>query len=171
MSSANVNPDDPVIAFIALGSNLEDPVKQVNIGFDELAHMKDSRLVRASALYSGAPIGESYTGQPDFVNAVAKIETLLSPQALLNTLLLIELKHGRNRKVPNSARTLDLDLLLYGQSKIDETDLIIPHPRMHTRAFVLVPLLEVDDDCMIPDKGYARDWLSYVDKQGLTKIA
>lgn len=170
MSSLNINANDPVIAFIALGSNLDDPVKQVKIGFDELAHLKDSHLIKASALYSGAPIGENYNGQPDFVNAVAKIETRLSPQILLNTLLAIELKHGRDRKVPNSARTLDLDLLLYGQEKIDETDLIIPHPRMLTRAFVLVPLLEVDDDCVIPDKGLAKDWINYVDTQELIKV-
>ena len=171
MNSANINPVDPVIAFIALGSNLDDPIKQVKIGFEELANLRDSRLIKASALYSGAPIGDNYTGQPDFVNAVAKIETKLSPQTLLNTLLSIELKHGRDRKVPNSARTLDLDLLLYGQSKIDETDLIIPHPRMHIRAFVLIPLVEVDDDCMIPDKGLARDWITYVNTQELSKIA
>ncbi len=164
------NLNQPVIAYIALGSNLDDPVKYVKIGFDELAKIDQSTLIKASSLYSSTPIGEYYSGQPDFINAVAKIETTLSPQQLLNTLLSIEIKHGRDRRMPNAARTLDLDLLLYGERQIDETSLVVPHPRMHTRAFVLVPLVEVDKDCKIPGKGFAKDWLKYVDEQALTKL-
>ena len=169
MSNAS-NVNQSVTAYIALGSNLDDPIKYVKTGFDEVANISQSRLIKSSSLYGSAPIGEHYSGQPDFVNAVAQIETSLSPQQLLKALLFIEVKYGRDRRLPNAARTLDLDLLLYGDKRVDEIDLVVPHPRMHTRAFVLMPLVEIDNDCIIPEKGLAREWLQYVNEQELYKL-
>lgn len=169
--SASIRPDiaDKTIAYIALGSNLETPCAQVRRGFDELASLPHCRLLTCSSLYASAPIG--YADQPDFVNAVAKLETTLSPHNLLKALLTIELRHGRKRSIPNAPRTLDLDILLYGELQCDEPHLIIPHPRMQTRAFVLLPLTELEPDCRIPSKGLARDWLSQVDQQQIKKLS
>ncbi|MES2355230.1 MAG: 2-amino-4-hydroxy-6-hydroxymethyldihydropteridine diphosphokinase [Pseudomonadota bacterium] len=158
----------PVIAYVALGSNLEDPQKQVRQGFDALAELTDSKLLARSSLYSSKPVG--YLDQPDFINAVAKLETSLSPRELLDALLAIEFKYGRKRSTPNAPRTLDLDLLLYNGLKHDEAGLTIPHPRMHTRAFVLLPLTEIDPDCEIPGQGLAKDWLLRMEGQQLIKL-
>jgi len=160
---------DRAVAFIALGSNLVEPQKQVHEGFDELANLQDSKLLACSSLYLSAPIGNA--DQPDFVNAVAKLETALSPRDLLQTLLSIELKHGRKRSIPNAPRTLDLDLLLYDGLQHHEPDLTVPHPRMHERAFVLLPLTEIAPDCEIPGRGFAKDWLQHVDQQQIRKLA
>jgi 2-amino-4-hydroxy-6-hydroxymethyldihydropteridine diphosphokinase len=157
------------IAFIALGSNLEEPQKQVHHGFDELDSLPNTRLLARSSLYLSAPMG--YADQPDFVNAVAKLETMLSPRQLLEALLGIELKHGRKRSMPNAPRTLDLDILLYADLQHEAADLIIPHPRMHTRAFVLLPLAEIAPDCEIPGKGLAKNWLPQVDQQQIKKLS
>lgn len=154
--------------FIALGSNLVDPTAQVRRGFDELAALPKTRLLAASSLYASAPVG--YADQPDFVNAVAKIETGLTPGEVLEALLAIELKHGRQRSVPNGPRTLDLDLLIYNGLQLHEPGLTIPHPRMHERAFVLLPLLEIDPECEIPGKGRAKNWLGRCANQQLRKI-
>ncbi|MBA2351143.1 MAG: 2-amino-4-hydroxy-6-hydroxymethyldihydropteridine diphosphokinase [Burkholderiales bacterium] len=138
-------------AFIALGSNLADPRTHIEQAFDDLRSLADSRFVRHSSLYRSAPVG--YTDQPDFINAVAEIATTLAPQALLTALLDIEKRHGRVREFVNSPRTLDLDLLLYGDLSLNERGLILPHPRMHDRAFVLVPLAEIAPDTVIPGIG------------------
>src|SRR5574340_1687412 len=111
----------PHIAFIGLGSNLEDPRSQLLRAFAELDRLPDTRLVARSSLYRSAPVG--YTDQPDFVNAVAKIGTTLAPQALLQALLQIEHRHGRERSFRNAPRTLDLDLLLYGAAHFHEEGL------------------------------------------------
>ena len=146
-----------VRAAIALGSNLADPEAQVLRGFDEIAALPRTRLIGRSALYRTKPVG--YADQPDFVNACASIETELSPRALLEGLLSIEAHHGRVREVPNGPRTLDLDIVLYGEQSVDEPGLRIPHPRAHERAFVLRPLLDVWPDAVIPGKGIASDLL------------
>ena len=164
MNSGNSSP----IAFIALGSNLENPRQQVQRGFDELASLRGSRLLASSSLYLSGPVG--CTNQPDFVNAVAKLETTLSAHELLNALLAIELNHGRERNHPNAPRTLDLDLLLYNGLQHHEPGLTIPHPRMHTRAFVLLPLIELDPDCEIPGQGRAKDWVAQVMGQHIEKL-
>jgi 2-amino-4-hydroxy-6-hydroxymethyldihydropteridine diphosphokinase len=98
-----------------------------------------------------------YAGQPDFINAVAAIETGLAPRALLEALLDIERRHGRIRTIANGPRTLDLDLLLHGDQRIDEPGLTLPHPRMHERAFVMVPLAEIAPELAIPGRGVAAD--------------
>ena len=131
----------PVRAAIALGSNIEDPEAQVRRAFDELAALPSTTLVARSSLHRTRPIG--YADQPDFTNACALVDTTLTPRALLDELLAIEKRHGRVRTIPNGPRTLDLDIILYGDRVIDEPGLYIPHPRAHEREFVMKPLLEI----------------------------
>ncbi len=154
-------------AFIGLGSNLKQPEKQVARGFAELAALPDTALVASSSLYLSAPL--NYVDQPDFVNAVAKLETALPARDLLDALLAIERRHHRKRDLRNGPRTLDMDLLLYDELQRHETGLTIPHPRMHERAFVLVPLTEIAPDCVIPGKGRASDWLQKCSDQIVRK--
>ena len=156
-------------AFIGLGSNLDRPEVQVRRGLSALSELPDAQLVAASSLYRSAPIG--HTEQPDFVNAVAQLATALSPQSLLAALLAIEQRHGRTRSFPNAARTLDLDLLLYDADTLAVPGLTLPHPRMHERAFVLAPLVEIAPACIIPGAGSARDWLARCAGQAYTRIA
>ena len=147
-------------AAVALGSNLEDPEAQVRRGFDELAALPRTRLLGGSRLYRTAPVG--YVDQPDFVNACALLETELSPRELLAALLAIEQNHGRVRDIPNGPRTLDLDIVLYGDRVVDEPGLRVPHPRAHERAFVLAPLVDVWPEAAIPGHGSARECLRQV---------
>ena len=143
----------PHTAFIGLGSNLEDPRGQLLRAFAEIEVLPDTRLMARSSLYRSAPLG--YPDQPEFVNAVAKIATALMPQALLQALLEIEHRHGRERIFRNAPRTLDMDVLLYDDKQLHEHGLTIPHPQMHLRAFVLQPLLEIAPDAGIPGIGRA----------------
>ena len=129
------------IAYVGLGSNLDDPEDQVRQAFDELDHLPHTRVVRKSSLYRTAPIG--HAAQPDFINAVAQLETGLAAERLLAELQGVEKSHGRERSFKNAPRTLDLDLLLFGDTKLTSPQLTVPHPRMHERAFVLQPLLEI----------------------------
>lgn len=145
---------------MALGSNLDNPEAQVRRGFDEIAALPDTQLLGRSRLYRTSPVG--FVDQPDFVNACALVETALAPRALLDALLDVERRHGRVREIPNGPRTLDLDIVLYGEQEIDEPGLKVPHPRAHERAFVLVPLVDVWPEATIPGKGAARDWLRKV---------
>ena len=140
-----------VKAFIGLGANLGEPEVQVRRAIRALREIPKTRVVGASSLYRSAPIG--HKDQPDFVNAVAEIETDLSARALLEELLAIEARFGRTRTFSNAPRTLDLDLLLYGNRVISEPGLIVPHPRMHERAFALAPLAEIAPDAVVPGKG------------------
>jgi 2-amino-4-hydroxy-6-hydroxymethyldihydropteridine diphosphokinase len=130
--------------------------------------LPDTRLARVSSLYRSAPVG--YLDQPDFTNAVAQIETALPPRALLDQLLAIERRHGRARNFTNAPRTLDLDIVLYGECIVQEPGLTIPHPRMHERAFVLVPLAEIAHDAVIPGRGRVSELVPYVDAGGLIKL-
>ena len=155
-------------AFIGLGANLGDPGAQVRRALLALAGLPGTRLVAASSLYRSAPVG--YTVQPDFVNAVAEVETRLGALALLGELLATEARFGRVRTLPNAPRTLDLDLLLYGDRVISEPGLIVPHPRMHERAFVLAPLAEIAPDIAIPGKGRAGALLAACAGQKVEKI-
>jgi 2-amino-4-hydroxy-6-hydroxymethyldihydropteridine diphosphokinase len=129
------------IAYVGIGSNLQDPRAQVRAAFQELDRLPHTRLVRKSSLYRSAPAG--YAAQPDFINAVAQLETGLPAERLLAELQEVEARHGRQRSFANAPRTLDLDLLLYGDARIDSPGLTVPHPRMHDRTFVLKPLLEI----------------------------
>lgn len=154
--------------YVALGANLKRPEEQVRAGFEELAMLPETRLAAVSSLYRSAAVG--YLDQPDFVNAVAGIETALAPRALLDALLEIERRYGRVREFANAPRTLDLDILLYGETQVNERGLSIPHPRMHERAFVLVPLAEIAPEALVPGRGRVRDLLQGVDAASLEKI-
>lgn len=156
-------------AFVALGSNLAEPEAQVKLAFDALARLPQTRLLAQSSLYRSSPVG--YAEQPDFINAVALIETEIAAHDLLLSLLEIERRFGRIRDFRNAPRTLDLDLLLYGDLMLHEAGLTLPHPRMHERAFVLLPLLEIAPDCVIPGKGHAADWLAQVGDQAIARVA
>lgn len=144
-------------AYIGLGSNLDHPREQIRAAFDELAGLPDTRVVSRSRLYRSAPVG--HRPQPDFVNAVARLETELAPPGLLRALQQIERRHGRERPFPGAPRTLDLDLLLYGDAVIDSASLRVPHPRMHERAFVLRPLAEIAPGARVPGRGTAEQLL------------
>lgn len=147
-------------AAVALGSNLEDPEAQVRRGFEALAGLPRTRLLARSALHRTAPVG--YAGQPDFINACALVETELGARELLDALLAVERRHGRVRDIPNGPRTLDLDIVLYGDAVIDEPGLKVPHPRAHERAFVLRPLVEAWPEAVIPGRGSARECLERI---------
>ena len=155
-------------AFVALGANLGNPAQQVAAGVEALAMLPNTRLAAVSPFYRSAPVG--YAGQPHFVNAVAKIETALAPRELLDALLAIERNFGRIRDVKNGPRTLDLDIALYGDSQVSEPGLEIPHPRMRERAFVLVPLADIDPDQVVPGLGRAADLLAGVDAASVEKM-
>jgi len=155
------------IAYIGLGSNLEVPQRQVTQAFTELEGIPRTRLIRRSSLYRSAPLG--HTAQPEFVNAVAALDTALSPEELLRELQAIETRHGRRRSFPDAPRTLDLDLLLYGEEVRDSAQLTVPHPRMHERAFVLKPLLELAPEISIPGRGPAEALLAACTGQHVEK--
>jgi len=157
------------IAFVALGSNLGDPESMVRQACAALAQLPQTRLAAASSLYRSAALG--HADQPDFINAVAQLSTGLAPQPLLAALLALELRFGRERSFRNAPRTLDLDLLLYDACSIDEPGLAVPHPRMHERAFVLAPLVEIAPACVIPGRGPAADWLAHLANQPAVRLA
>ena len=159
---------EPVRAAIAIGANLAEPAVQVAKAFAELARLPSTHLIARSALYRTAPIGAP--GQPDYVNACALVETSLAPRALLDALLAIERDHGRVRDIPNGARTLDLDIVLYGGRTIAEPGLAIPHPRAHARAFVLAPLHDVWPDARIPGHGEVVTLLAGVRDQKIERL-
>lgn len=130
--------------FIALGSNLGDRAATLAAALRDLAESGEIRVVRASSFHETEPVGGP-AGQPNYLNAVAQLETTLSPRELLDRMLEIERRYGRERGVRNGPRTLDLDLLLFGDRVIDEADLVVPHPRMWERGFVTIPLAEISD--------------------------
>lgn len=138
-------------AYIGLGSNLGDREAMIRLGLDDLTRMPATQLLRASSLYDTEPVGE--TEQPNFLNAVAEIETGMSARQLLWNLQLIEKRLGRVRTQRWGPRTIDLDLLLLGGEIIDEPDLKVPHPELLHRSFVLVPLVELDPLLVHPITG------------------
>jgi 2-amino-4-hydroxy-6-hydroxymethyldihydropteridine diphosphokinase len=145
-------PDVPR-AYVALGSNLGDRDATLRAAVARLAEAPGTMVTAVSSLVDTAPVG--YTEQPRFLNGVAALETVLTARQLLDLLLRIEAELGRDRaSVPaQGPRTLDLDLLLYGNAEIDEPGLRVPHPRLHERAFVLEPLAELDPGLEVPGKG------------------
>jgi len=158
----------PVRACIGLGGNLGDVAAALRSALAGLDALPRTRLVAASGFHRTPAWGVE--AQPDFINAVAVLETGLAPRALLEALLRIERGHGRERAADGSRwgpRTLDLDLLLYGDQVIDEPDLVVPHPQMHARAFVLVPLAEVAPDAFVPGRGRVDALLAAVDASGI----
>ena len=157
-----------VSAFIGLGANLDNPRAQLLRALDELARLPDSRLVAKSSLWLSAPLG--YADQPEFINAVAQLETGLSADTLLEELHAVESAHGRERSFVNAPRSLDLDLLLYGEEQRTSASLSLPHPRMHERAFVLQPLLEIAPEAAIPGRGPARACLEALGGQACARL-
>ncbi len=155
-------------AYVGVGSNLEDPAGQVRQAMAALDDLPATTVVARASLYSSAPVGK--LDQPDYVNSVAALDTGLEPQQLLDELLVIETRHGRVRGERNAPRTLDLDLLLFGERRIDAPALAVPHPRMHERAFVLLPLAEIAADARIPGRGSVRELLPGVAGQRVTRM-
>jgi 2-amino-4-hydroxy-6-hydroxymethyldihydropteridine diphosphokinase len=153
---------NPVRAYIALGSNLHEPQQQLRSALNALATLPATRLIKSASVYASAPVG--YANQPDFVNTVAAIDTALTPRALLDALLAIERAHGRVRDIPNGPRTLDLDIVLYGEQTINEPGLSVPHPRMRERAFVIVPLAEIAADAVVPGAGRVSGLIAAIDR-------
>jgi 2-amino-4-hydroxy-6-hydroxymethyldihydropteridine diphosphokinase len=157
------------LAYIGIGSNLEEPQAQVSRAFDELARLPRTRLAARSSLYRTAPLG--HAAQPDFINAVAALDTELHAEELLRELQAIENRHGRRRSFANAPRTLDLDLLLYDEASINTPGLVVPHPRMHERSFVLQPLLEIAPAAQVPGRGPAAACLAACAQQKVERIA
>ena len=155
-------------AFIGLGSNLAQPAVQIIQAMQTIGLVQDTKVVARSSLYRSAPVG--YLDQPDFVNAVVKVETALTPIALLQALLALEQENGRTREFQNAPRTLDLDVLMYDDLQHHEHGLTVPHPQMHKRAFVLQPLLEISPDCVISGVGSAAAALELCKDQRLDKL-
>jgi 2-amino-4-hydroxy-6-hydroxymethyldihydropteridine diphosphokinase len=158
----------PERVFIGIGANLNDPEAGVRRAMRALGQIPDTRLVASSSLYRTVPVG--YLDQPDFVNAVAELETLLQPSELLVQLLSIENDFGRKRSTKNAPRTLDLDMLLYGKREITSEGLTLPHPRMAERAFVLVPLAEIAPAVSIGRQGTVSQILDAVGSGGVRRI-
>jgi 2-amino-4-hydroxy-6-hydroxymethyldihydropteridine diphosphokinase len=156
-----------VTAYVGLGANLGDARQTVSEALDALAALDPARAFAASPFYASESIGAE---GPDYVNAVARLETELAPHALLAELQRIELAHGRERSTPNAPRTLDLDLLLYGDRVIASSTLSVPHPRMHERAFVLMPLCDLDPQARVPGRGDARTLLAAVRGQRIRQV-
>ncbi len=155
-------------AFVALGANLGDPAATVRAACDALAGLPATRLVARSALYRTAPVG--LLGQPDFINAAAALDTGLAPEELLAALLAVEKRFGRVRGEKNGPRRLDLDLLLHGDAVLALPGLTLPHPRLHLRAFVLVPLAEIAPDLALPGRGSVAAWLPAVALQAIERL-
>ncbi len=140
-----------VTVFVGLGSNLDRPASQVRDALRELGGLPNTRLLRRSPLYRSAPLGPP--GQPDYINAVAMLETRLTPDALLDLLQAIERRHGRMRGERWGPRTLDLDLLLFADRRIDSERLQVPHPEISRRPFVFVPLHDIAPELTLPGVG------------------
>ena len=155
-------------AFVGLGANLGDPRRAIAAAIRAIAALAHTRLVAVSSLYRSAPVDA--TG-PDYLNAVAELRTALAPDALLSALQSIEAGEGRERPYRNAPRTLDLDLLLYADRVIDTERLRVPHPRMHTRAFVLVPLAEIDGALDIPGHPPLAELVRACARQRIEKLA
>lgn len=155
-------------AYVALGANLGDPVTTVLAAFGALANLAETRIVQTSSLYRTAPLG--IADQPEFINAVAALETTLAPESLLEVLFDLEQRFGRRRAGKNGPRTLDLDLLLYNKLELELPRLTLPHPRLHLRAFVLLPLAEIAPDLQLPRRGSIAAWLPAVANQGIRRL-
>lgn len=155
--------------FIALGSNLDQPDRQVEDGLRALCALSEVQVVNCSGLYSTEPMGPA--DQPDFVNAVCQVTSVLQPIELLDALQAIEKASGRHANGKRwGPRTLDLDLLLYGERLISSERLTVPHPGLLERSFVLFPLLEIAPNCCVPEKGPAREYESSVENYGIKRL-
>ena len=166
-----------VTAYVALGSNLagdlDSPASQVQRGFQSISKIEKTKLIKQSSLYQSMPLGydaKQLKATPNFINAVTEISTQLSPENLLDALLKIENQAGRQRPFANAPRELDLDLLLYGDIKMDTEKLTLPHPRMFERAFVLLPLAEIAPNLTLLNHGSIVKLAQAYKNQGIKKI-
>lgn len=158
-----------VEAYIGLGANLDDPVRQILTAADEIADLPNVERIALSPLYISKPVGPQ--DQPDYVNAALRIKTGLAPLQLLGELQRIENKHGRIRTVRWGARTLDLDLLLFDQQSINLPELTVPHRELAKRAFVLYPLADIADPALpIPGLGSLAALLAACPEDGISKL-
>jgi len=157
-------------AYVALGSNLDDPPAQVERAFTALAELRGSRLVARSSLYRSLPFGP--VAQPDFVNAVAGMLTMLDAAAMLLEIKALEQRLGRERPVVRwGPRRIDLDLLVHGVTRIDEPQIKVPHPGVAERAFVLTPLAELAPDLDVPGVGRVRTLAARMGEAGMSRMA
>ena len=156
------------LAYVGLGANIGEPRRQLQTALKELTGLPKTRMTATSGLYRSAPLG--YPDQPEFLNAVVELDTELSAEALFDNLQEIEKAHGRERPFAGAPRTLDLDLLLFGDAALATPRLTVPHPRMHQRAFVLRPLAEIAPQASIPGRGKACELLSACRDQLAEKI-
>jgi 2-amino-4-hydroxy-6-hydroxymethyldihydropteridine diphosphokinase len=162
-----------IIVYIGLGSNLggdlASPKQNITSAIDALGEIQSTQMISASSLYESKPVGPQ--DQADYINAVVKLETDLDAAELLDSLQAIENDHGRERKQHWGPRTLDLDILLFGDQIIHNESLTIPHSEICNRPFVLVPLAEIEPDCVIPEKGLVTDLVSKIDQAELKLIS
>lgn len=160
-------PARPERAFVGVGANLGDAQATVRAALQALRGLPYTQWVAGSSLYRSRPVDA--TG-PDYINAVAELRTALAPHPLLQRLQDLEQAFGRVRSVRNAPRTLDLDLLLYGDRVLHDDTLTLPHPRLHLRAFVLQPLAEIDPRLVLPRHGGLAPWLARAADQGIERI-
>ena len=156
------------IAFIGLGSNLDSPRQQIITAIQSLEEIKSTRVLSSSSLYKSKPLGPQ--DQDDYINAVVKLETNLEAIDLLDCLQKIENDHGRVRNEHWGPRTLDLDILMYGDEIIENDRLTIPHSEIVNRSFVLIPMAEIDSACVIPGKGLLSDLISGIKQDDLERL-
>ena len=156
------------IAYIGLGSNMHSPIKQIKSAIKLIEEIASTEITDVSSLYKSKPVGPQ--DQDDYINAVVKIETELMPYELLERIQEIEKQHGRIRGERWGPRVIDLDILMFGNKIMTDQKLTIPHPEIHNRSFVLVPLAEIDSDCEIPGKGLISDLLATIDTVSYTHL-
>lgn len=156
-------------AVLGLGSNLGESIDTLKNAIKAIGLLPRTQVLGCSRLYRTAPFGENTQGQPDYVNCCVKVQTGLQAETLLGGCLGIEAAFGRRRSYQNAPRALDIDLLLYGDEKIDAADVVVPHPRMLGRAFVLVPLLDLYPDGTAPGLNFLEA-ISQVDKAGVSVL-
>jgi 2-amino-4-hydroxy-6-hydroxymethyldihydropteridine diphosphokinase len=157
-----------LLAYIGLGSNLNEPKQQIKTAVMALHGTKDIEVVNLSSLYQSPPVDDSK--QPDYINAIAQVDTHLTPLELLYVCQDIETKQHRVREKKWGARTIDLDIIIYGVQVVASKQLIIPHPEMMNRAFVLIPLAELEDDLKVPVLGPIQDLIEELGEFQLTKL-
>jgi len=154
--------------YLGLGSNQSDPISQIKNATDLIEKIETSKIIKKSSLYESLPVG--YLDQPNFINQVISLQTSLSPAELFERFQQIEFQLKRVKKIVNGPRTIDIDILLFNQEIILTNDLTIPHPRMLDRAFVMIPMLEIEPNILIPKISNLKEILGKLDKKTLTKI-
>ena len=154
--------------YLGLGSNQSEPIKQIKNAIELIQKIETSKIIKKSSLYKSLPVG--YLDQPDFINQVISIQTSLSPADLLERFQQIEFQLKRVKKITNGPRTIDIDILLFNQEIILTDDLTIPHSRMLERAFVMIPLMEIEPNILIPKISNLKEILGKLDIKTLTKI-